>query len=907
MKKSALFVHLLLFLFATTVYGGTPGVPSTNVTFNSIDGSSFNVQWIRGDGARRIVVMKKESAVTALPVNSNSYVANATFGLGTALAPGEYVVYDGTGYFFTPTGLDAASTYHVAIFEYNGTGANTQYLTSSFAVGSQSTVSAPTIAATNIAVNNISGTSAQITLSPGNGQSRIIVLREGGAVNATPANYTTYGASSTFGVGAQIGTGNYVVRTGANSVTVSNLKNSTTYHIAVFEYNGSSSPVYQTTGFATGNFTTADRPTVASSNLMFTTIDGNALYFQWTKGNGERRIVVVKEGSAVTALPQDGSEYNFSDDFLAAPSLAPGEKIVYIGSNNYALVKNLNHSTTYHFRIYEFDGTQGGTRYLTSSFLQANKMTASAPTIAASNASCSNIGSGSMQVNWSNGNGSYRIIIAKQGAPVNAQPQTGTKYFSNSSFGAGNDLGGGNFVVFNGNGNGIVINNLLSGTTYYFAIHEYNGNNYPVYTNTSSTSSATTLNRPTIAASGIIFSSVEGGSFRLSWTKGNGSKRIVVLREGSAVSAIPSDGVDYIENSSFPLGQEISAGQRVVYDGEGSSTEITGLNPATTYFARIYEYGGSGASIQYLTASSASSSCATLSSPTQQATNLQISGLTSTAATVSWTRGNGSYILVLAKKSAPVDAVPQNLVSYSHNPLFGLGQQLGTGNFVVYKGYSNSFTLQNLQPGTTYYLAAYELNGYTSPVYLSTSPATTSVSSNSLPVQIASFSGVVKGKNVELRLRTASESNTYYAEVERSVNGQVFIPIGQIMLAGNSMVTKEYFFIDTPGEKGKQYYRLKMVDRDGKTAYSNIVSLSVAAFNEIKLAANPVRGFITVEGLQAPEKTIVLNPEGRQVYSGTLSPSSKTINSSGWQPGVYYVIMLSAKEEKVVLPVTIVR
>lgn len=77
----------------------------------------------------------------------------------------------------------------------------------------------------------------------GNGAKRLILARLATAVNAVPTDATTYTADAAFGVGTQIGTGNYVVYNGpGTSVTVTGLRAGNTYTFAVFEYNDNDTP-----------------------------------------------------------------------------------------------------------------------------------------------------------------------------------------------------------------------------------------------------------------------------------------------------------------------------------------------------------------------------------------------------------------------------------------------------------------------------------------------------------------------------------------------------------------------------------------------------------------------------------------------------------------------------------------
>lgn len=91
-------------------------------------------------------------------------------------------------------------------------------------------------------------------------------------------------------------------------------------------------------------------------------------------------------------------------------------------------------------------------------------------TFTSSSGSCNEI-----DLQFTPGDGSRRLIIGCSGSPVSEFPVDGTSYSGGSLYGTGTNLGGGNYVVYNGNGSSTVITGLDGGSQYYFAIFEYNG------------------------------------------------------------------------------------------------------------------------------------------------------------------------------------------------------------------------------------------------------------------------------------------------------------------------------------------------------------------------------------------------------------------------------------------------
>ena len=107
---------------------------------------------------------------------------------------------------------------------------------------------------------------------------------------------------------------------------------------------------------------------------------------------------------------------------------------------------------------------------------------------------------------------------------------------------------------------------------------------------------------PTTHASGLTFSSVGSDGMTISWTSGDGENRIVVVREGSATSWTPTDGVAPSGvDADFSSATDQADGNKICYDGSGDSFDLSGLSASTTYYVTIYEYNGSGTGVDYYT------------------------------------------------------------------------------------------------------------------------------------------------------------------------------------------------------------------------------------------------------------------------------------------------------------------
>ncbi len=96
-------------------------------------------------------------------------------------------------------------------------------------------------------------------------------------------------------------------------------------------------------------------------------------------------------------------------------------------------------------------------------------------------------------------------------------------------------------------------------------------------------------------------------------------------------------------------------------------------------------------------------------------------------------------------------------------------------------------------------------------------------------VEILNFSVYPLGDHARLEWRTGQEINFDKFVVERSSDGQYFMPVGQIDARG---AFTEYAFTDeSPLDDGRErlfFYRLKMLNDDGTFGYTQLVEVSLS-------------------------------------------------------------------------------
>jgi hypothetical protein len=89
-----------------------------------------------------------------------------------------------------------------------------------------------------------------------------------------------------------------------------------------------------------------------------------------------------------------------------------------------------------------------------------------------------------------------------------------------------------------------------------------------------------------------------------------------------------------------------------------------------------------------------------------------LQAFTNSTITLTWTPGAGSDgSVVVMRALRVVNVAPQNGVTYTGNSSFGLGDNLGSSNYVVFVGSGSTVTVSNLIPGVTYYAAVFSFSG----------------------------------------------------------------------------------------------------------------------------------------------------------------------------------------------------
>jgi hypothetical protein len=166
-----------------------------------------------------------------------------------------------------------------------------------------------------------------------------------------------------------------------------------------------------------------------------------------------------------------------------------------------------------------------------------------------------------------------------------------------------------------------------------------------------------------------------------------------------------------------------------------------------------------------------------------------------------------------------------------------------------------------------------------------------------LPVSLTSFTAVKKGSTSLLNWNTASEVNNAGFDIERSSDGRAFSKIGMVYskaINGNSHESLDYSYIDAAPLPGTNYYRLRQVDRDGKSAYSKIELVIFGSAPGVRVYPNPAANTVNVEASEGSEISVYNIIGQRITVPATGRGRLTTLDVSALSAGNYTIQVLDA-------------
>lgn len=183
----------------------------------------------------------------------------------------------------------------------------------------------------------------------------------------------------------------------------------------------------------------------------------------------------------------------------------------------------------------------------------------------------------------------------------------------------------------------------------------------------------------------------------------------------------------------------------------------------------------------------------------------------------------------------------------------------------------------NIKPNTTYVFDLYGNN------YSELDPPTL-LTAATLPIILDNFAVQQDGKRVKLVWTTESEQDNDYFMVERSADGKSnWVNIAKVKGSGTSAITHDYIAYDNLPLNGKNFFRIRQFDTDGKSRESEVRMINIIQEKSLlTIFPNPTRGDINL-AMPVFNGTITLtltDMQGRVVHRETFKANGFTVNYS---------------------------
>lgn len=170
-----------------------------------------------------------------------------------------------------------------------------------------------------------------------------------------------------------------------------------------------------------------------------------------------------------------------------------------------------------------------------------------------------------------------------------------------------------------------------------------------------------------------------------------------------------------------------------------------------------------------------------------------------------------------------------------------------------------------------------------------------------LPLTLMSFSVKLdNNKDVILNWSTVSERDVDYFIIERSDDGVTFSPLAKKAAIGNTTQKNDYTLKDKNPLNGYNYYRLKIIDLDGKNSYSLIDKVFINSINSMTMYPNPTQDVVYVKwnDLSTGLSYDLFDIKGSKLVKGKVTQEITAISLNNLPQGNYTLVIKNKSGEK---------
>ena len=268
----------------------------------------------------------------------------------------------------------------------------------------------------------------------------------------------------------------------------------------------------------------------------------------------------------------------------------------------------------------------------------------------------------------------------------------------------------------------------------------------------------------------------------------------------------------------------VAPGADMYFNGDDAELGASGI---------VHSNGNFGSSLKIINAGKMMGIGALEVGTTMANTGIVAPGESPALLTVNGAYNNGTATLEMEIGGTTAGTQYDVLAVKNSSPLVGSASLSGTLNVVFINGFvpiaGDAFTIITADAGVTGTFTTENVPDFPNLVKSVTYNANSVVVSYStaLPVNLISFNGKKTDVN-EVTLNWVSSKEVDFAgfEVQKSTDAKSFEAMGYVNgITNQTSYLNQYEFIDANAQNNINYYRLKMIDIDGKYKYSKIISI----------------------------------------------------------------------------------
>ncbi len=162
--------------------------------------------------------------------------------------------------------------------------------------------------------------------------------------------------------------------------------------------------------------------------------------------------------------------------------------------------------------------------------------------------------------------------------------------------------------------------------------------------------------------------------------------------------------------------------------------------------------------------------------------------------------------------------------------------------------------------------------------------------SETLPVTLVFFTAEKVNHDIVLKWVTSFEQNNKGFAVQHSNNGVSWADIQFVKTQannGNSNQALKYNYTHTQPASGKNFYRLKQTDFDGKHTYSEVRTINADRY--ITVSPNPAINKVTISGVNNNEVVNLTNLAGQVIKTTNITSNTCILTIEQLPVGIYFI------------------